>query len=96
MINYNKLLSKASEIIKNNKDIILGVTAMGCVILSNVVIRSEYGSLVNRLTQIQIESELELKEGYYNKNQILDKFYEIDGKKIPVEVDGTKVVEYFR
>lgn len=44
----------------------------------------------------QPSSSLELKVGYYNSNNILDKFYEIEGKKVPVEVDGKNVEEYFK
>jgi len=43
----------------------------------------------------QIQAGLELKVGDYNGNQLLDKYYEIDGKKAPVEVDGKLVAEYF-
>lgn len=38
---------------------------------------------------------IELREGYYNGNRTLDKFYMIDGQKVPVEVDGRPVSEYF-
>jgi len=44
----------------------------------------------------RIQAGLELKVGDYNGNQLLDKYYEIDGKKIPVEVDGKPVAEYFK
>jgi hypothetical protein len=44
----------------------------------------------------RIRSGLELKVGDYNGNQILDKFYEINGQKVPVEVDGKPVAEYFK
>ena len=44
----------------------------------------------------RIKAGLELKVGDYNGNQLLDKFYEIGGKKIPVEVDGKPVAEYFK
>ncbi len=47
------------------------------------------------LEKVRIQSGLELKVGDYNGNNILDKFYEINGKKVPVEVDGKATEEYF-
>jgi len=39
---------------------------------------------------------LEVKVGDYNGNNTLDKFYEINGQKVPVEVDGKPIIEYFK
>ncbi len=44
----------------------------------------------------RVHARLEIKTGNFNENQTLDKFYEIDGRKIPVEVDGKPIEEYFR
>jgi len=44
----------------------------------------------------KIQAGLELKVGDYNGNQLLDKFYEINGVKIPVEVDGRPIADYFK
>ena len=55
---------------------------------------------IYRNTQIQEAKikagSLELKVRYYNENPLLDKFYEINGQKFPVEVDGKHVAEYFK
>ncbi len=51
-----------------------------------------------RESQLEIErikAGLELKVGDFNGNSELDKFYEIGGQKVPVEVDGRPVAEYF-
>jgi len=37
-----------------------------------------------------------LKVGDYNGNEILDKFYEINANKIPYEIDGKPVSDYFK
>ena len=42
----------------------------------------------------KIQLGLELKVGDYNGNQLLDKFYEINGQKCPVEVDGKPIIDY--
>ena len=44
----------------------------------------------------RIQAGLELKVGDYNGNQLLDKFYEINGQKVPVEVDGKPIAEYLK
>lgn len=63
--------------------------------------KSSYKHVANQLyqgNQEKTEKEkikgLELKTGDYNNNNLLDKFYEIDGKKIPVEVDGKSIDDY--
>jgi len=43
----------------------------------------------------RIQAGLELKVGDYNGNPTLDKFFEIEGKKIPVEIDGKPIEQYF-
>jgi hypothetical protein len=49
-----------------------------------------------QVEKARIKAGLELKVGDYNGNQILDKYYEINGQKVPVEVDGKPVAEYFK
>ncbi len=49
-----------------------------------------------RAERTRVQSGLEVKAGDYNGNNLSDKFYEIDGNKVPVEVDGKPVIEYFR
>jgi hypothetical protein len=44
----------------------------------------------------RIDAGLELVVGDYNGNELLDKFYMIDGQKVPLEIDGISVAEYFR
>jgi len=48
------------------------------------------------IEKAKAQPRIELKVGDYNGNQILDKYYEINGVKVPVEVDGKPVIEYFR
>ncbi len=41
------------------------------------------------------EAGVVLQEGRYNDNDRIDKFYVIDGEKVPLEVDGRPAREYF-
>ena len=41
----------------------------------------------------RIQAGLELKVGDFNGNQTLDKYYEIDGQKVPIEIDGKPLAE---
>jgi len=68
-------------------------------ILSGVGVWSHQMYSTYRETEIQkakIQAGLELKVGDFNGNNLLDKFYEIDGQKVPVEVDGKPIAEYFK
>ena len=49
-----------------------------------------------QVERVRIEKGLELRTGDYNGNGLIDKFYEINGQKVPVEVDGKPVAEYFK
>jgi len=49
-----------------------------------------------QVEQAKVKTELELKVGDYNGNQLLDKYYEINGQKVPVEVDGKSIEFYFK
>lgn len=56
-----------------------------------------YESLQKEETKrAKIKSGLELKTGDYTTNDIPDKFYLINGEKVPYEVDGKPVFEYFK
>ncbi len=72
--------------------IILG----GGLMLGGILVFGAYAKHLNTEVQkAKIQAGLELKVGDYNGNNILDKFYEIEGKKVPVEVDGRDVETYF-
>ena len=43
---------------------------------------------------LKIKSDLEIKSGDYNGNNILDKFYEIDAHKVPLEIDNKSIDKY--
>lgn len=49
----------------------------------------------SEIQKARIQAGLELKVGDYNGNQSLDKYYEINEHKVPVEVDGKPIAEYF-
>jgi hypothetical protein len=49
-----------------------------------------------QVEKARVQAGIELKVGDYNGNNILDKFYEIDGKKVPFEVDGKPIEDYFK
>ena len=73
---------------------LLGVIG-GAVILGGAM----YSTSRYRDTEVQkakIQAGLELKVGDYNGNPLLDKYYEINGQKVPVEVDGKPIAEYFK
>ncbi|MBS3093248.1 hypothetical protein J4456_01560 [Candidatus Pacearchaeota archaeon] len=43
-----------------------------------------------------LSSQLEEKTGYYNENTLLDRYHEINGEEIPIEVDGKLIRGYFK
>lgn len=49
-----------------------------------------------RIAEAKAKAGIVLQEGRYNGNNIVDKFYVINGEKFPVEVDGKPVIEYFK
>jgi hypothetical protein len=71
---------------------------VGIVLIVGGIFASDfYSKYQNGQTERErIKAGLELKTGDYNGNQTIDKFYEIGGEKVPVEVDGKPVIEYFR
>ena len=86
---------KSLEAIEEN---LLGFIA-GCIVVGSIGSWSYGMYSIHNQSQVEIkriEKGLEIKVGYYNVNPILDKFYEINGEKVPVEVDNKKVSEYFK
>ena len=79
----------------------IGLTVMMAGVLSVMaysvgMTRREKVRALAEVEKARIEAGLELKIGDYNGNQVLDKFYEIDGQKVPLEVDGKSIDDYFR
>ena len=100
MVSNKGVLYRTLETIGENLLVVsLGVYVLvGIGLLGGVVSHPQQMYSATQQAQVKkagIEVGLELKVGDYNGNQILDKFYEIDGK-IPVEIDGKPVVEYFK
>ena len=72
----------------------MGGTAL-LVSLLYVSVNDQKAKLEEAVEQARAEATPVLHEGRYNLNNIIDKFYVIEGQRIPVEVDGKKVGEYF-
>jgi len=79
---------------RNIYTVIIGAFILGGIGTWSCRIYSTYQQA--QAEKARIKAGLELKVGDYNGNQILDKFYEINGQKVPVEVDGKPVAEYFK
>ncbi|PIN81727.1 hypothetical protein COV11_01265 [Candidatus Woesearchaeota archaeon CG10_big_fil_rev_8_21_14_0_10_30_7] len=74
--------------------VIIGACLLGGLGSWTYKMYSEYQKA--QVEQAKVKTELELKVGDYNGNQLLDKYYEINGQKVPVEVDGKSIEFYFK
>lgn len=90
----NGRLYSVFEAIEDN---LFGVIIAGCILGSiGAWVQQMYQTYQEAETQReQIRAGLELKVGDYNGNDKIDKYYELNGQKFPVEVDGVPVDEYF-
>ena len=79
--------------IENTPGPLFGLGLVGLLITVGVTL---FGILSKYDTPYIKSSQLELKTGDYNENSIPDKFYEIDGLKVPYEVDEKPINEYFK
>ena len=78
---------------------LLGVMAFFGFVTSNSwapALRDSYVATAEAYAEgKRAEAGLDLKKGDYNGNEIIDRFYVIDGEKVPYEVDGRPAREYF-
>ncbi len=74
--------------------LLMGGTAL-LVSLLYVSVNDQKARLEEAVEQARAEAMPVLHEGRYNDNDTIDKFYVINGRKVPVEVDGKPVGEYF-
>ncbi len=95
MPNDKGFLYRTLHAIENN---LVGVI-IGAVILGGAAtwVQQMYSAHEKaQVEMVRIQVGLELKVGDYNGNPLLDKYYEINGQKVPVEVDGKPIADYFK
>ncbi len=92
-------LRRTLETIEDHLMAVIVVSFIGTGVVGGIGAWIHQMYSANRQAEVEkarIQAGQVIITGDYNENQLLDKYYEISGRKVPIEVDGKPVEEYFK